>query len=65
MNQILQKAILEISKLPEVEQEEIALHLLDLTAKKQIDAQLLSAEQRGGSTSSSELFQSLRQKYAM
>jgi hypothetical protein len=65
MNQILQKAISELAKLSEAEQEEIALHLLDLTAQKQIDAQLLAAELRGGATSSSDLFKSLRQKYAM
>jgi hypothetical protein len=65
MNQILQKAISELAKLSEAEQEEIALYLLDLTAKKQIDAQLLAAELRGGTTSSSDLFKSLRQKYAM
>lgn len=65
MNQFVQKAILELSKLSEEQQEEIALHVLDLTAQKQIDGQLLAAEQRGGLTSSTAFFKSLRQKYAM
>ncbi len=64
MNQFVQKAILDLSKLPEEPKEEIALHVLDLTAKKQIDGQLHAAEVRGGRTCSGEYFKELRSRYA-
>ena len=65
MNQILQKAISELSKLPELEQEQIGKHILDLTARHEIDAKLAAAESRSGETASAELFKRLREKYAM
>ena len=64
MNQILNQAILEVSALPESDQHEIALQILDLAARKRIDTQLLAAEKRGGSTPSSVLFEELKARYA-
>jgi hypothetical protein len=65
MNQILQKAISELSKLPELEQEEIGKHILDLTARHDMDAKLAAAESRGGEIASADLFKGLREKYAL
>ena len=65
MNQILQKAISELAKLPEVEQERIGQHILDLTVRRDIDAKLAAAETRGGETASADLFKGLREKYAL
>lgn len=65
MNQILQKAISELSKLPELEQEQIAQRILDLTARHDIDAKLAAAELRGGEMDSTEFFMKLREKHAM
>lgn len=65
MNQILQKAISELSKLPEEEQEQIGQHILDLTARHELDAKLASAESRGGEIASAELFNGFRKKHAL
>ena len=64
MNQILQKAISELSKLPEREQEQIGQQILELTARHDIDAKLASAESRGGETDSATFFKGLRDKHA-
>jgi hypothetical protein len=50
MNQTLSRAISEITSLPEADQDEIALEMLDMAARKRIDAMLRVSEERGGET---------------
>ncbi len=64
MNQILTKAINEVSALSDDDQNEIALQILDLAARKRLDALLAAAEQRGGSTPSGQVFKDLRSRRA-
>ena len=64
MNQILTKAINEVSDLSEQDQNEIALQILDLAARKRLDALLAAAEERGGSTASAQVFKDLRSRFA-
>lgn len=64
MNQILTKAINEVSALSEDDQNEIALQILDLAARKRLDAMLAASEARGGSTPSEQVFKELRNRLA-
>ena len=65
MNQILAKAIEEVEALPEEDQNEIAQHMLDLAARKRLDAMLAQSEQSGDYVSSEEFFKELKARYAM
>ena len=64
MNQMLSKAISEVSALPEADQNEIALEMIDSAARKRIEALLLESEARGGRTPADEYFKELRSRYA-
>jgi hypothetical protein len=64
MNQTLSKAISEITALSEADQDEIALEMLDLAARKRIDAMLRESEERGGSTPSDVVFAQLKRRFA-
>ncbi len=64
MNQILTKAINEVSALSEDDQNEIALQILDLAARKRLDARLTLSEARGGSIPSDQVFKELRSRLA-
>ena len=64
MNQILTKAINEVSALSEDDQNEIALQILDLAARKRLDAMLAASQARGGSTPSKQVFKELRNRLA-
>jgi hypothetical protein len=64
MNQTLSKAISEITSLPEADQNEIALEMLDLAARKRIDAMLRVSEERGGETPHDVVAAELRSRYA-
>jgi hypothetical protein len=64
VNQILTKAINEVSALSEDDQKEIALQILDLAARKRLDAFLAASEARGGSTPSDQVFRDLRSRLA-
>jgi hypothetical protein len=64
MNQTLSKAISEISALPEADQNDIALEMLDLAARKRIDAMLRASEERGGETPHDTVIAELRRRYA-
>ena len=64
MNQTLKKAISDVSALPEADQDEIALEMIDLAARKRIDAMLLASEQRGGETPHDVVMAELRRRYA-
>jgi len=63
MNQTLKKAIREVEMLPESDQEELGQALMDMAARKKIDARLASAVKRGGATPSDEFFAELRARY--
>jgi hypothetical protein len=64
MNQTLSKAISEITALSEADQDEIALEMLDLAARKRIDSMLRESEERGGSTPSDVVFAQLKRRFA-
>ncbi len=64
MNQILSKAISDVSALSEADQNEIALEMIDLAARKRIEAMLARSEELGGYTSSEQFFTELRARYA-
>jgi hypothetical protein len=64
MNQTLSKAISAITSLPEADQDEIALEMLDLAARKRIDAMLRESEERGGETPHDVVVAELRSRYA-
>lgn len=64
MNQTLKKAISEVSELPEADQDEIALEMIDLAARKRIDAMLRAAEKRGGETPSDVVFANFKHRFA-
>jgi hypothetical protein len=64
MNQTLSRAISEVSSLPEADQDEIALEMLDLAARKRIDAMLRASEERGGEKPHEVLMAELRSRYA-
>ena len=63
MNQILSKAISDVSALSEADQNEIALEMIDLAARKRIEAMLARSEELGGRTPSDEYFKELRSRY--
>jgi hypothetical protein len=63
MNQTLKKAIREVEALPETEQEELGLALMNMALRKKIDAHLASAEAQGGSTPHQEVAASIRAGY--
>lgn len=63
MNQILSKAISDVSALSEADQNEIALEMIDLAARKRIEAMLVESEKRGGRTPADEYFKELRSRY--
>jgi hypothetical protein len=63
MNQTLKEAIQAVEALPESEQEELAQKLLDMAARKRIDAKLAAAEARGGKTPHKEFMAELRARY--
>jgi hypothetical protein len=64
MNQTLKRAISEISTLSEADQDDIALEMLDLAARKRIDALLRASEERGGETPHDTVVAELRRRYA-
>lgn len=59
MNQTLKNAIREIEELPESEQEELAQALLEMAARKRIDAELAAAEAEGGEIPHDQVFRDL------
>ena len=64
MNQTLKRAISDVSALPEADQDDIALEMIDLAARKRIDALLREAEVRGGETPHDVVMAELRSRYA-
>jgi hypothetical protein len=64
MNQTLSKAISAITSLPEADQDEIAMEILDLAARKRIDAMLRESEERGGETPHDAVVAEIRSRYA-
>jgi hypothetical protein len=62
MNQTLKKAISDVSSLPESDQAEIALEMIDLAARKRIDA--MQSEERGGETPHAEFVAEFRRRHA-
>ena len=64
MNQTLSRAISAVTSLPDADQDEIALEMIDLAARKRIDAMLLASEQRGGETPHDVVMAQLRSRYA-
>ena len=64
MNQTLSRAISEVASLPDADQDEIALEMIDMAARKRIDAMLLASEQRGGETPHDVVMAELRRRYA-
>jgi hypothetical protein len=64
MNQTLSKAISEITALSEADQDEIALDMLDLAARKRIDVMLRESEERGGEKPDEVFMAELRSRYA-
>jgi hypothetical protein len=64
MNQTLSKAISEITALSEADQDEIALDMLDLAARKRIDVMLRESEERGGEKPHDVFMAELRSRYA-
>lgn len=65
MNQTLKKAIREVEQLPKAEQQELAEALLEMTARKRIDAKLAEAETQGGATPHAEVMAELRSRYGV
>jgi len=63
MNQTLKNAIREVEALPENEQEELGRALMNMALRKKIDAELATAEARGGSTRHDEFMAELRSRY--
>lgn len=63
MNQTLKDAIREVEALPEKEQEELARALMEMAARKKLDARLDAALARGGRTPQDEFFTELRARY--
>jgi hypothetical protein len=63
MNQTLKNAIREVEALPEEEQEELGLALMNMALRKKIDARLEAAIKRGGATPQDEFFADLRARY--
>jgi hypothetical protein len=63
MNQTLSRALSEIASLPESDQTEIALEMLDLAARKRIDALLRESEERGGEKPHDVVVAELRSRY--
>ncbi len=64
MNQILTKAINEVSALSDDDQNEIALQILDLAARKRLDAKLALSEEIGDYVSSETFLRDLKARYA-
>ena len=64
MNQTLSRAISAVTSLPDADQDEIAMEMIDLAARKRIDAMLLASEQRGGETPHDVVMAQLRSRYA-
>ncbi len=64
MNQILSKAISDVSALSEADQNEIALEMIDLAARKRIEARLALSEEMGDYMPSAQFFKELKARYA-
>ena len=64
MNQTLSRAISAVTSLPDADQDEIALEMIDLAARKRIDAMLLASEQRGGDMPHEVCLAELKSRYA-
>jgi len=64
MNQTLKRAIAAAEALPDSAQEELGRALLDMAARKRIDAELAAAEAEGGSTSHAAFMAELRNTYS-
>jgi hypothetical protein len=60
MNQTLRDAIRGVEALPEAAQEELAQALLDMAARKRIDAELAASEAEGGEIQHEVVFTQLR-----
>ena len=60
---ILQKALEELSDLPEEKQSMLVARFQDMIARAKIDAKLEASERRGGATTSDEFFAELRAEY--
>jgi hypothetical protein len=64
MNQTQRKAISAVTASPEADQDEIMLEMLDLAARKRIDAMLRESEDRGGEKPHDVFMAELRRRYA-
>ena len=64
MNQTLKKAINDVTALPEADQAEIALEMIDLAARKRIDAMLRESEARGGEKPHDVFVEEFRNRHA-
>ena len=63
MNQTFQKAVLEVEALSEADQEELGRTLLQMAARKRIDAKLAESEAKGGAIPHQEVFASFRARH--
>ena len=61
---MLSKAISEVSSLPEADQNEIALEMIDLAARKRIEARLALSEELGDYMPSDQFLKELKARYA-
>jgi hypothetical protein len=63
MSRTLDKALAELSELPEDQQATLVARIEDMIARAKVDARLAASEERGGEMPSDVFFAQLRARY--
>ena len=63
MSRTLDKALAELSELPEDQQATLVARIADMIARAKVDARLAASEKRGGEMPSDVFFAQLRDRY--